>query len=124
MTFTILGAPATKKNSQRIVHVRGKPMIIQSKQHNSWEEYAILQLRSQARRQSLRTITGPVNMCAMVYREKAGRADLLNYLAAVSDALERAGIVENDSQVAGLDGSRLFIDKANPRVEVTLEVME
>lgn len=123
MKFTILGAPRTKKNHMRIVRGKaGKPRLIQAASHDAWSEAAVLQLRTQGRPiiSAIGAIIGPVNMRALVYRDRAGRADLLNYLAAISDALEAAGIVADDSLVAGVDGSRLLVDRANPRVEVEL----
>lgn len=138
MTFTILGPPRTKKNHQRILRTRGgRRFIAQAATATAWEESAVLQLRSQWFRVlregriegnpipsgDTRPIVCPVNMRALVYRERAGRADLLNYLAAVSDALERAGVVLDDQLVAAVDGSRLFVDRARPRVELELTPM-
>lgn len=126
MEFTVLGPPRSKKNSQRIIRVRGVPRIIQSKQACGWEEMAVLQLRSQWNRRTrgmpggAQPLAGNVSLRVLVYRDRAGRADLLNFLAAVSDAIEGAGIVANDDQIAGLDGSRMLIDRKSPRVEITL----
>ena len=61
----------------------------------------------------------PVNLCATVYRAK-NVGDLGNYLAAVCDALEKAGVVENDRLIGGFDGSRLLTDPKRPRVEIAL----
>ena len=127
MTFTIEGPPRTKKNSQRIV-MRGKRRsVMQSEAYCAWEESAVIQLR--ARYQRLYRclaipgpFTGPVSMCAIVYRDRAV-GDLLNYLAAVSDALEAAGVVSDDKLVVSVDGSRLAIDRARPRVEVEIEAV-
>lgn len=139
MRFVIEGPPRTKKNSLRIMRGRrGRPFVAQSAQAERWEESAILQLRIQLGsnvyigavdhgRGSVEIgsypIAVPVNLRALVYRARAGRADLLNYLAAVSDALERAGVVADDQLVAGVDGSRLLVDRQRPRVEIELEPM-
>ncbi len=118
MTLTILGSPATKKNSQRIALNKrtGGRFILQAAKHDSWAESAVLQLRSQWRRPAL---LGPVNLAAIVYR-KARTGDLLNYLAAISDALEAAKVVGNDRQIVSLNGSRLEHDSKRPRVELEL----
>lgn len=120
-TCCILGKPTTKKNHARIVRNRatGLPFILQSKQAVAWERSAVLQLKSAWRRPPL---TMPVTMSAVVYRERA-TGDLLNYLAAISDALEKAGVVEDDRLVASLDGCRLEKDAKRPRVEVTISEM-
>lgn len=122
VAFIVEGAPVTKKNSLRVLKNRrtGKRFVAQSVQHNSWAEKAVWQLKAQ--RWGMKAISAPVNMAAVVYREKA-TGDLLNYLAAVSDALEKAGIVENDRLIVSLDGSRMAKDKARPRVEIELRMV-
>ncbi len=117
--FEILGAPATKKNSQRIIvnKATGRPMIIGGNSARGWEQNAILQLASQWHRPG--ALDQAVRMSATVYRERA-TGDLLNYLAAVSDALEKARVVTNDRWIVSLDGCRMDKDAENPRVEITL----
>jgi hypothetical protein len=110
-------------------------MVLQSRQYLAWEGPAVLQLRSQNRPGLLRTVgvdrargvvtvgTGPlitpVSLQARVYRDR-NAGDLGNYLAAICDVLERAGVVENDRLIQSFDGSRLLIDRKNPRVEIEL----
>ena len=120
MRFTILGPPRTKKNHQRIGRVRGRPVIFQARTAEGWEEIAVIQLRAVWKLRP--PCPTPVAMRAMVYREK-DTGDLGNYLAAICDALERAGIVENDRLIQSFDGSRLRLDRENPRVEIDLEAM-
>lgn len=122
MNLVILGRPASKKNSMRIVRVRGRPLVIQSSAYLGWASIAIPQLRAQWARSYAASgpIGYPVNLRAIVYRARAGRADLLNFLASVSDVLEEAGVLVDDKLVAGLDGSRLLVDRARPRVEIEL----
>lgn len=116
--FVIEGSPATKKNSMRIMRGRaGRPFLMQSVAAKGWAASAFGQLMRQRRNDS--GIESPVNMRALVYRDRAV-GDIVNYLAAVCDALEEAGIVVNDKWILGLDGSRLLIDRVRPRVEITL----
>lgn len=127
MKLIILGSPRTKKNSQRIMRSKsGKPFVAQSEQHDAWATAAILQLRSKfmhVRPRHAGALTIDVNLAAKIYRDRPV-GDLGNYLAAICDALERAGVVENDRQITGFDGSRLRVDKKNPRVEMELTPME
>lgn len=121
MTLVIHGAPRTKKNSQRIARGRaGRPFVMQSRQHDAWAIAAVLQLRA-AWRRSMHG--GPllmaVNLRARIYRERRV-GDLGNYLAAICDALERAGVVHNDRLIEGFDGSRMLLDRHAPRVELEL----
>lgn len=129
MRLVILGAPRSKKNSLRRLK-RGKRIFtVPSLAHEQWEAVAVAQLvrqyREWARGLPMGTpIDFPVNMKALVYRERAGRADLINFLSAVSDALERAGVLVDDRLVASLDGSRLLLDRERPRVEIELTACE
>lgn len=121
MLFTINGTPRTKKNSPRIVRGKGgRSFVVPSSAAKTWEENAIVQLRAQfyhARQKE--PIATPVNLRALVYRDRAV-GDLGNFLAAVCDALERAGVVTNDRLILGFDGSRLRIDRERPRVEIEI----
>ena len=121
MRFVIEGAPRTKKNHMRIVRVRGGPVPIQAASHDAWSRAAILQLQSQCHglRANMRCEGVPLNLRALVYRDRAV-GDLGNYLAAVCDALERAAVVADDKWIMGFDGSRLLIDRARPRIEIEL----
>jgi Holliday junction resolvase RusA-like endonuclease len=137
--FTINGPPRTKKNHQRIIRVKGRPVIMQAKTADEWGKAAIAQLLKQNRPGLMRTIgvdrtkgvvtvgTGPIitpiSLRALVYRDR-NVGDLGNYLAAICDALERAGVVVNDRLIQSFDGSRLLIDRKNPRVEIELTPMD
>lgn len=122
MTFTIFGAPVTKKNSGRILRTRtGRPFIMPSAAFKRWEQAAVLQLQSQ--RRSTPTITGAVELTALVYR-KRNVGDLDNHLSAVCDVLQRAQVIANDKQVVSFGQSRLLKDAANPRVEIALTYTE
>lgn len=130
LTLTILGPPRTKKTSNRIVQVRGKPRVLPSKANVSWTMAAVLQLRSALRRAPsdlpvvvLPYFAAPVGCRALVYRD-ALRGDLIGYLQAIADALEQAGVVTNDKLIESWDGSRMLKDARNPRVEITIEAVE
>lgn len=122
--LVIHGPPRTKKNSRRVAYVRGteckkcgrgKAFLLQSKQHDEWAKPAIQKLKLLWGYRN--PIERPVNVAALVYRERA-TGDLLNYLAAVSDALEHAGVVANDVLCVSWDGSLLLKDAKRPRVEI------
>jgi Holliday junction resolvase RusA-like endonuclease len=119
VTFVIHGPPRTKKNHQRIGQVRGRPAIFQARSSENWEKQAVSTLLDQRISRGWEMANWPVSMRALVYRDRAV-GDLLNYLAAISDALEGAGIVSDDKWIVSVDGSRLFKDAKNPRVEVTV----
>lgn len=118
MNFTILGPPRTKKTSNRIVTRKrdGRQFVIPSSANESWTKAAVKQLREQFEGQA---IDAPVNLAAVVYREK-NLGDLIGYLQAIADALQAAEVVTNDRLIVGFDGSRMTKDATNPRVELTL----
>jgi Holliday junction resolvase RusA-like endonuclease len=135
VTFTIYGAPRTKKTSNRIVRVRGRPVVLPSKANETWARAAVLQLQSAWRRARSRRIPDghelvlepraaearPVSVRATFYRD-ANRGDLIGYMQALADALEIAGVVENDRLIVSWDGTRMLVDRSVPRVELTIEL--
>lgn len=116
LALIIDGAPRSKKNSLRRIKRGANTFTVGSAAWKLWNDKAVWQLRAQRRGV---TFAGPVNMAAVVYREKAV-GDLLNFLAAVSDALEEAGIVTDDKFITQVDGSRLAKDADHPRVEIII----
>lgn len=127
MTLVVEGAPRTKKTSNRLVRVRGRHVVLPSKANEDWTASAMLQLRAGLRRAAsdlpvvlLPYFTQPVNVRALIYRD-ANRGDAVGYYQAIADALEAAGVVENDRLCVSWDGSRMLVDRARPRVEITLE---
>lgn len=128
MKLVILGAPRTKKNHTRRIKRGHRVFQVQSVAHEAWVESARLQLavahrRAIAAREFHGTFTVPVNLRALIYREKR-TGDLGNYLAAVCDVLQAAGVVANDKLIEGFDGSRLLVDRHIPRVEIELEPID
>ena len=66
-----------------------------------------------------RPIAASVSCSAIFYRD-ADRGDLVGYMQGLADLLEKRGILKNDRQIVSWDGSRLALDRDNPRVEVLL----
>lgn len=62
---------------------------------------------------------GNLNCCALFYRDRL-TGDAVGYYQALADALEEAGIVENDRLIVSWNGSQLLKDAKNPRIEVSL----
>lgn len=114
--LTLDGAPRTKKNSLRRVMVGKFLKSIPSAQYLAWRDAVLPQMRMQWRRLPL---AQPVNVRATIYRD-ANRGDLLGYLDGIADALEEAGVVDDDKWILGWDGSRL--DKCAERPRVELEI--
>ena len=122
MKIVIKGRPATKKNSQRLILVKGRMIPIPSKPYAAWEKDALKQITGSYRF----CIDYPVNVCVQVWPWRDGRADLVGYIQAALDMLVKAKVLADDSAwkpriVVGHDGSAIVgIDKKNPRVEITI----
>lgn len=118
MKLTIIGAPVTKSNSQRIMRGKaGRPFVSQSAAYVAWERSALEQLACIFGPAFAPKATNvPVSLRATFYRARH-TGDLGNYLKALCDVIERSGLIENDRLIQSFDGSRLAHDPRNPRVE-------
>lgn len=115
--------PRTKKNTQQIVINKktGRPFIMQSSKYKEYEKNAGWFLKKLPE-----PISEPVNVKCVFYREKRIRCDLTNLLEAIDDILVSYGVLSDDNftVIASHDGSRVYIDKENPRTEITIESIE
>jgi len=115
--------PRTKKNTQQIVINKktGRPFIMQSSKYKEYEKNAGWFLKKISE-----PISVPVNVKCVFYREKRIMCDLTNLLEAIDDILVSYGVLSDDNftVIVSHDGSRVFVDKANPRTEITIETVE
>ena len=120
MKLTIPGEPRTKKNSQQILinHATGKPFIMPSKEYRAYSKHCALFLPKLKE-----PISEPVNIKCVFYRSTRRRVDLVNLLECVADILTENHIISDDNRnvMYAVDGSRVYWDKASPRVEITIE---
>ena len=121
--YTIKLPPITKKNSQQILtHPKtGRPFIMPSKKYKQYERDAVWFLKPMPPR----PIECRVNIQCLFYLPTRRRTDLTNLLEAVDDLLVHAGIIADDHYgiVEAHDGSRCFVDRDNPRTEITITRM-
>ena len=116
LKLVIDAKPRTKKNSQQIIRVRGRAIIIPSSEYKKFEKAAC---KSIAMQWSGDPIVCPVNCQAIIYRER-NVGDACNFYEAIADTLEKARVVANDKWIVSWDGSRLDKDAGRPRIEITL----
>jgi Holliday junction resolvase RusA-like endonuclease len=118
--LVILGPPRSKKTHNRIFRrASGAPFVMPSATSVRWANEAIPQLKRQWGRRP--ALTGPIHLRAVIHRAtRVG--DLTNYLEAVGDALQAAGVIANDRQILALD-ALLGYDKLHPRVELRISPM-
>ena len=122
--FTIPIHPVTKKNSQQIVSCRGRFILLPSKKYKLFER-AVTPFLTGVKKE-IGIICYPVNITAVFYVAKRLKYDLTNLLEAIDDAMVKAGLLADDNRdiIAGHDNSRVFYDKENPRIELTISKMD
>lgn len=116
--LVIDGQPVTKKNSMQIVTINGRPRIIPSKTYRQYEKVFLPQVPAKAKQ----NIAMPITLKCSYYMPTRRRCDLCNLLEATQDLLVKAGVIEDDNAnvIYSVDGSRVYYDKENPRVEIEL----
>ena len=127
--FTIPVHPVTKKNNQRIIPVKTKTGKIRhvplpSKQYKDFEAACLPFL--QRVKAEAGQVNFPVNMECIFYVSKRLKYDLTNLLEAIDDASVKSGLLLDDNRdiIAAHDGSRVFYDKLNPRIEIKITELE
>lgn len=124
LKIILKGRPITKKNSMQIVYKNkaGKkiPCIIPSSAYNTYSEACMWQIKTQYKEEP---INRQVNVQCLYYMPTRHRVDLLNLMSATMDILVDAKVLEDDNSkiVVGHDGSRVYYDKENPRVEIYID---
>ena len=118
--YTIKLPPVTKKNCQQILmnKATGRPFIMPSAKYKQYERDAVWFLKPRPPR----PIECAVNIKCEFYMPNRRRTDLNNLLEAVTDLLVHAGILADDHYgiVVSHDGSRCYVDRNNPRTEITI----
>ena len=115
--FTVPLTPITKKNSQRIVMRGNKPCILPSEKYKEYESIALWYIPKRGM-----AIDFPVNVKCIFYMPNNRLCDLTNHLESIDDVMVKAGLLKDDNYkiLASHDGSRVMVDKDNPRTEVEI----
>ena len=119
MKLCIEGTPVTKKNSMKIIMVRGKMRLSQSDRYKAYAKLARYQLLPH---RPVKPIDYPVNVRCVYYMPTTRKVDLVNLLEATLDILVDARILADDNAkiVVGHDGSRVEYRATEPRVEIEI----
>jgi Holliday junction resolvase RusA-like endonuclease len=123
--FIIPVHPVSKKNSQVIIPVKTKygktrHIPIPSQQYREFEKQSSGYFAQVLQKTGV--VNFPVNMAVSFFVSKKLKYDLTDLLEAVDDAAVKSGFILDDNRdiIAGHDGSRVFYDKFNPRIEITI----
>lgn len=121
MDIVIYGDPRTKKNSSRIIRKDGRFFVIPSKAYSEYEKAFLWQCETAGIID--KKIDKACNIKCIYYMKTKRKVDLTNLLSGTMDCLVRAGVIDDDNCkiAASHDGSRVYYDKENPRVEIYIE---
>jgi hypothetical protein len=119
-SFVLYGVPRTKKNSLRRKMVGGQLKTVASEAWYAWVDA----LRATAQLPPPEPLPDHPYNCAAAFYRAAAVGDLVGYQQGLADVLEKLGVLSDDGLIQGWDGSRLLVDRACPRVEVTLTPIE
>lgn len=148
--IVVLGPPRTKKTSNNIINIpyfdkktgkkRMMNKIMPSEAYQKWFEKAmgmVPDIKAFARREGIELpFKGAVWVKATFYLENAIQGDLTGYMQALGDWLQErqvdfkknppklkrdgAGVITDDKMIASWDGSRVQIDRQDPRIEIEI----
>ena len=126
--LTILGVPRVKKNNQSVVLARSKsgkyyPKKVDTKAYKDWHKKAIPQINLQ--KPSVE-IDYPINLECRFYMDTTGKVDLSALYEGIQDVLVELNVLSDDNYtiVASHDGSGVFVDKNNPRMDILITAKE
>ncbi len=73
-----------------------------------------------------KNIAKQINLKCVYFMETKRKVDLCNLIEASCDILVDAGVIEDDNSqiVVSHDGSLVYYDKENPRVEIEIESLD
>lgn len=114
--------PRTKKNSLQIMKAGNKRWIAPSKAALAFERQCAWWIKQEHKLK----ISEPVNVRIRFFVDTKRRVDLTNLLEAIDDVLVKYEVVSDDNAniIAGHDGSRVYIDRARPRLEIEIEPID
>lgn len=118
MHITIGIEPVSKKNHSQIALVKGRPMLLPSKQYRQYEKDCAEYLLPIP----FNTYDCPVNVKCEYYMSTHRRVDLVNLEQATLDVLVKYGVLldDNSNIVVSMDGSKVLYSKENPRTEIEI----
>ena len=127
LKFTSPLPPSSNKYlGKRVSYSGGKPFVQVYKTNKAmnYERYMVKTLQRESKEQGWITPekNDYIEMELVYYMNKLGR-DIDNTYKLLIDALANAGLIINDDKVIPIP-KNIFIDKDNPRIEVTIKISD
>lgn len=122
--FTIPVKCRTKKNHSSIVTLKnGRTLLLPSKPYKEFEKSVCDFIKGYFK--VLEPIDKAINLKCVFYKDKNYKSDLMGYMQAIADALVKAKLLTDDNSniVVSTDGSKVLLDKSNPRIEVEISFL-
>jgi Holliday junction resolvase RusA-like endonuclease len=127
--FVILGEPASKANSRKIVSFGGRPASIKSDKARNFEKSAIMQIPNEAKRMLTGRLRATIRIFYASERPDLDESVVLDVMqakfsgAGKDRVCVRRGVYLNDRQVRE---KHVFhgVDRNNPRVEIEIDSIE
>lgn len=129
LQYDLLGEPRTKKNSQQIIKVKGRPVIIPSAAYKKYE----VQCGQYLQNKPEKPIDSPCEVTCLYFlqRNKDGsipkkKPDLTNLMEATHDILVKHKILadDNSSIIFSVDGSRVYWTTSEPHTLVEIRSLD
>mgnify|MGYP003353712560 CR=1 FL=1 len=128
--FVIPSSPATKKNSNRIIRVKGFMKVIPSERFMKYQKFCEPFIKALRKDQNLPAIDYGISIKIRVATEKWIVPDYTNVCQALGDILQHYEMITNDQWIHWTDGDVnnhvpsehwfIGVDKNNPRLEVEI----
>lgn len=95
------------------------PKVLPSKQYQAYEETCLLQITGKYRQK----IDYPINLKCLYYMPTRQKVDMTNLMSATHDILVAGCVIDDDNSkiVKSVDGTRVYLDRDRPRVEIEIE---
>lgn len=117
---SIAGNPIVKKNNQHVSFRGPRPTKYNTPAYTRWLRSANYQLNYSPTPDS--PIDEPVILLCKFFMQSRRRVDLSALYEGIQDLLVKRGVLADDNSniVIGHDGSRVYYDKDNPRMEISV----
>jgi hypothetical protein len=117
--LSVSGQTPSKKNSKQIVFVKGRPLIISSKNYQEWHKISLKTLKmTPIRAENIEKVV------LYIYGKDKRKWDLTNRAESIMDLMVDAGIIEDDNYSIVPKITLIYggIDKENPRCDIEIYV--